>query len=538
MCLVLLCFLSHTAAPAQGNQSRLSSGAYVPTSAPLPCQGAMISGAARGTGSDPAAVSGCANPAFLNVPLVPQAGEELHRQQVLFLKGHLEQVPLIQRPATFQGYRQELRTPSAPGPPYSWNHNSGIQARRPPYKSWQTPKHSFQSRPRYDDRNSRSGLDRLATDFEGLTVSSQGVEQRLLKVLGQLRPGEFESARHLARKLDVQKKEVNHHLYRLLARGKLCKAGETPPLWRLADSPKPQRADKERSSTGWTDPRPVPAPEVQGEAAESSDWEDCLDSATMAEVKEKICNFLFSVTDSTALNLAKNIGLSKARDVSYSLGALEKLGDVRKENTNPPKWSLTDNKRKRMQLKVKAEEVREIAALQPDPEPPAPHVELELPASMPTPPPSSPPPPPPPAPAPSLPEDDKEKVENGQQVAEPTEPGDGSPPETGSPDSKRPRYHWFPNYDNFENGKWATDDIPEDLNAINNQDESRCIMESPLSPSYAAQFDTAFLCTPFEKLVACQKKNPVSGLIEYTQYTYQHCEFVLLKQSGPSHEPR
>ncbi|XP_066466233.1 double-stranded RNA-specific adenosine deaminase isoform X2 [Tiliqua scincoides] len=499
----------------------------------------MSRGAPRGTGSDQAAVGGCSNPTFFNGPLIPQAGGEFHQQQVLFLKGQLEQVPLCQtqRPAAFQGYRQETRTPSTP--PHFWNNNSCIPTRRLPCKSWQQPKQSFQSRPRYDGGNSRSGLDRLSSDFEGLTVTSKGIEQRLLEILGQLRPGEYQTARHLARKLDVQKKEVNHHLYRLLARGKLCKAGETPPWWRLADSPKPQGAEEEGSSTRWTGSCPVPASGLQGEAAKSSasDSEDCLDSATMAEVKEKILNFLFSVTDSTALNLAKNIGLSKARDVNSSLGALEKLGDVRKENTTPPKWSLTDNKRKRMQLKLKAEEVREMAALEPDPEPPAPHVEPELPVSVPTPPPSS-PPPPPLAPAPSMPEGDKEKVENGQQATEQTEPSDDSPPQTGPPHSKRPRYHWFPNYDNFENGKWATDDIPEDLNAISNQDESRCIMESPLSPSYAAQFDTAFLCTPFEKLVACQKKNPVSGLIEYTQYTYQHCEFVLLKQSGPSHEPR
>ncbi|XP_053133313.1 double-stranded RNA-specific adenosine deaminase [Hemicordylus capensis] len=256
----------------------------------------------------------------------------------------------------------------------------------------------------------------------------------------------------------------------------------------------------------------------------------------MAELKEKICSFLFDVADSTAHNLAKSIGLSKARDVNATLGTLEKMGEVHRENTAPPKWSLTDHKRKRMQLKQKAEEVREAAPPDPDPKPPAPCLGAELPASVPAPPLPSPSPPPPPPPPPLL-EDEEEKVENGQQAAESTEPGDASPP-AAPPRSKRARYHWFPNYDNFENGKWATDDIPEDLNAITHQDESRCIMESPLSPSYAAQFDTAFLCTPLEKLVACQKKNPVSGLIEYTQYTYQNCAFVLLKQSGPSHEPR
>uniref|UniRef100_A0A8D0L2F0 Adenosine deaminase RNA specific n=1 Tax=Sphenodon punctatus TaxID=8508 RepID=A0A8D0L2F0_SPHPU len=213
------------------------------------------------------------------------------------------------------------------------------------------------------------------------------------------------------------------------------------------------------------------------------------------------------------------IGFSKAKDVNTALSALEKLGEVHKENANPPKWSLTDKKRERMQTKIKASEVTEAT-------PPA--LELEVPvACMEPDPPES-------AAAPPAAGAEEEKVENGQQLPEPVEP---SPEPTHR--SKRPRYHHFTNYDNFENGNWATDDIPDDLNAINKQaDELQYIMELPSSPSYAAQFDTAFQCTPLEKLMACQQKNPVSGLIEYTQYTYQRCEFALLEQSGPSHEPR
>ena len=37
---------------------------------------------------------------------------------------------------------------------------------------------------------------------------------------------------------------------------------------------------------------------------------------TMAETKDKICNFLFSVADMTAINLARNIGFSRAKDVN------------------------------------------------------------------------------------------------------------------------------------------------------------------------------------------------------------------------------
>uniref|UniRef100_A0A667YXK0 Adenosine deaminase RNA specific n=1 Tax=Myripristis murdjan TaxID=586833 RepID=A0A667YXK0_9TELE len=40
------------------------------------------------------------------------------------------------------------------------------------------------------------------------------------------------------------------------------------------------------------------------------------------------------------------------------------------------------------------------------------------------------------------------------------------------------------------------------------------------------------------KLQEVKLKNPVSGLMEYAQYLGQTCEFLLLDQSGPSHDPR
>lgn len=40
------------------------------------------------------------------------------------------------------------------------------------------------------------------------------------------------------------------------------------------------------------------------------------------------------------------------------------------------------------------------------------------------------------------------------------------------------------------------------------------------------------------KLQEVKTKNPVSGLMEYAQYLGHTCEFLLLDQSGPSHDPR
>ncbi|KAL8184541.1 UNVERIFIED_CONTAM: hypothetical protein K2H54_019843 [Gekko kuhli] len=528
-----------SAAPARATRGSFSAGARVPTFPLAPQQHAMSRGVSQSRGSHQALPKpgGHSHPGFFNVPLSPLAGglSDFQRQQVLFLNGQLHEEPVwrcqAQRPQVFQGYRTSPRPSSPPAPP-SFSYNCRGPARRPPCNSRQEPSQHFQPLPRHGGRNFAGKLDGFVSQFQELTVNAPEVELQLLEILRRLEPGVTETARQLARKLQIEKKEVNHHLYRLLKQGKLCRTGEFPPLWRLADSPNPRSAARE-------DPRAtqgrLPRPPATGSPEQSSatDSEDDSDLPAMAEAKEKICNYLFGVQESTALNLAKNIGLTRAKEVNSALYALEKAGDVCKENASPPKWSLTDHKRKRMQLKLRAEEVRETASPVPDPAPeaPAPVVEPEPPATVPTPPLPSPPPPP-------LQEGEAEKVENGQQLSEPAEPpGDGSAHRFGPP-RKRARYQWFHGYDNFENGKWATDDIPEDLNAISNQDESRCIMESPLSPSYTAQFDTAFLSTPLEKLMACQKKNPVSGLIEYTQYTYQHCEFVLLKQSGPSHEPR
>lgn len=45
----------------------------------------------------------------------------------------------------------------------------------------------------------------------------------------------------------------------------------------------------------------------------ASDLEELLGLLDMAEIKEKICDYLFNVPNSSALNLAKNVGLAKAR---------------------------------------------------------------------------------------------------------------------------------------------------------------------------------------------------------------------------------
>ncbi|XP_043357765.1 double-stranded RNA-specific adenosine deaminase isoform X2 [Dermochelys coriacea] len=491
----------------------------------------MNTGFGRGKGSyqTPPKHNYCSpNPAFFNNSLVPQGGnlDRFRNQQIQFLLGQITEAPLYPFCEQRAQVEQHIRGPRAAVPiPRGSRHNSwGTAGRfRPPYISQQTQSLPSYPPTQYNYRKSEREFDHFNLSFQRLTVAGQDREQDILTILGQLRQGESCTVHELAHKLKTRKKEVNHYLYKLLQEGKLHKEGETPPLWRIADRSGSVGAAHEGGATADGNHCKDTASESQEKESSTVGSEDGTESPIMAEVKEKICNYLFNVTDSTAYNLAKNIGFSKAKDVNATLSALEKLGEVHKENTNPPKWSLTDKKRERMQIKVKASEVTEMAPPAPEPEFPAACVEPDLQESV--------------LPFTEVKMEEEENVKNGQQASEQTEQTDTSVPDPGLR-ARKPRYR-FMNYDNSENGKWATDDIPDDLNAINKQaDEWRCIMESPSSPSYAAQFDTAFQCTPLEKLIACQEKNPVSGLIEYSQYTYQRCEFALLEQSGPSHEPR
>lgn len=128
-----------------------------------------------------------------------------------------------------------------------------------------------------------------------------------------------------------------------------------------------------------------------------------------------------------------------------------------------------------------------------------------------------------------------EKVENGQEPAIKLESRQEARPEPARP--KPPVYHNGPSkagYVDFENGQWATDDIPDNLNSIHAAPgEFRAIMEMPSFYSHGLP-----RCSPYKKLTECQLKNPISGLLEYAQFASQTCEFNLIEQSGPPHEPR
>ncbi|XP_055979632.1 double-stranded RNA-specific adenosine deaminase [Sorex fumeus] len=226
----------------------------------------------------------------------------------------------------------------------------------------------------------------------------------------------------------------------------------------------------------------------------------------MAELKEKICDYLFDTANSSIVNLAKNLGFAKYHDVHTALLALEQQGDVCQRGATHV-WCLTEKKRARLQLRKGPRGAAQTLWAGRNPEPAA--------CPLPSPP-----------TAPKVPMATAVKVENGQEA--PAESPKPKPPPT------HPNGPSNPGYADAENGQWATDDIPDNLNSIHTAPgEFRAIMEMPSFYSHGWP-----RCSPYKKLAECHLKNPVSGLLEYAQFASLTCEFQLLEQSGPPHEPR
>uniref|UniRef100_A0A8B9JJG2 Adenosine deaminase RNA specific n=1 Tax=Astyanax mexicanus TaxID=7994 RepID=A0A8B9JJG2_ASTMX len=483
---------------------------------------------------------------------------DFRQQQALFLRGQSSQAPKFQaEPPYFSGNRQQQTTytPSyvqrggyrqnrpnwQRGPPSG----SPLGGRKPPgcdYLPSSGPYHQYKRG--HWDRPSDRDVSSLSTGFRDLSLeagrfasssSSSGsrsssslppvrcslhlttdIQKQVLSSLASLGPGETIQAKVLAKKLREG-----------------VPAKETRP---------------NRPNTGYrqdSHSESSAAIEASGDSSEESeDFQQENSFETFAkDNKERIMQYLYEAGKASALLIAKNLGFRNAKQVNPMLYAMEKQGDLsRMSGVTPPSWELSAHRREKMDRQRKA-----ASAVKQEFESLVESEKLMLEAvgasglSG--------------RPSEALELMDSESTERtpmskeavlgngtfGQQSHVDIIPG----LEAISPESSDPSSHSFtslprtgqsasykPADDRNGGGQsqWASDEIPEYLNTI--RSEVAVSLAAPLSLAQSSE------ASKLQKLREARSKNAVSGLMEYAQYLGHNCEFLLLDQSGPSHDPR
>ncbi|XP_059194845.1 double-stranded RNA-specific adenosine deaminase [Centropristis striata] len=422
---------------------------------------------------------------------------------------------------------------------------------------------------RYSESSSSANL----SVSQGNITPTSDIQDKLYRILAALKPSESIPAKVLAKKLHLPKKIVNQALYSLERSQKASKQGLHPPEWSLYREPlrgeedqnsKLQRPPSHLCASSGHPPEPEVKVELKTETAEtrgqgkeedsdtessssycssseSSVSEESLSPAkrqqqdkqhpsttsspdlelalpTMAEQKELVLQFLLTSGEATALVIAKNLGLRSAKQVNPTLYSLEKQGEVIKNSeVNPPTWELSTHRRERMERSLKA--AKSPRADWPMEEPSRDEGgggSVVLPS----------------APLPTIPGLESLPLPEGwtpeQSLTEVSQSSLQPPSITSCKDEET------------NEGQWATDDIPEFLNAIRRETDAGKLAADKVNSMGTVAVSLA--APPpqnlWAKLQEVRLKNPVSGLMEYAQYLGQNCEFLLLDQSGPSHDPR
>ncbi|XP_077116699.1 double-stranded RNA-specific adenosine deaminase isoform X3 [Ranitomeya variabilis] len=415
----------------------------------------------RGRHSHPPPHSSIRSPnsfSFVN-PFLTQEQEDLLRNQRAFLQGGQPNFPTYCPPAAWNSYRVPQR-----------------HYKNPPSVPITRPAHPPTRPNRWQSNHNTNNL---TSDFQLLSVSQNPLESALLQKFNVLRPGEFLTAISLSKTLGVEKKVINRHLYSLQRNCLLSLEEGKPPKWRLASG-----------GTRATPNRSIPHQLKEGPRNEQSPLESSWSAEVMAENKEKLCEFLYQSPGSTPANIRKGLGVSRQQEINQLLTNLEKQGEVCRQG-NSSKWSLTEKKRERMNLKKRAAEIHENEQADLT----DPHVT---------------------------------NSENGQQGATPDVCS--SIPEVKEADmtnEEPPAKRMKEAPTDYENGRWAMDEVTD------KDDGGLDVQSTAEEPFYEPP-----KCSRLDKLLACQAKNPVSGLLEFTHFFSLQCEFILLDQSGPSHDPR
>ncbi|XP_077432368.1 double-stranded RNA-specific adenosine deaminase isoform X2 [Vanacampus margaritifer] len=442
--------------------------------------------------------------------------------QVQFLRGQRAEAPQFRvsphKPARLNNpsYQQQSGYSRYPKPNWVRGHYS-----QAPSLAGHPNQNQVQSR--YRVPNSKWSVDDnvLCDSFQSLSLY-----QRTLSVIPltpeiqdqvhrALQPIKSVSAKFLAKKLHLPKKVINQALYSLADLQKVSKQGQTPPKWTLYI--KPVRVEEPQKSVSRNPQQTVVKLETKTEIEEDSDTETSSSESfaseefhssgqsqqhqpfTMSDQKELVLKHLMDLAPVSALVLAKNMGLKSSKQVSSTLYALEKLGEVvRNRDDKPPTWELSAHRKEKMMRTLKAAQSDQIVKMENEAKPISP---LEPTSQL-----------------------EQLPFESWSPKTEVVEP----PPITSSQEEMTVE------------GQWASDDIPEYLNAIRKQTDVERAAADNANPigTIAVSLAAPPAQNLWAKLQEVRLKNPVSGLMEYAQFLGQSCEFILLDQSGPSHDPR
>ncbi|KAG7469454.1 hypothetical protein MATL_G00128960 [Megalops atlanticus] len=331
--------------------------------------------------------------------------------------------------------------------------------------------------------------------------TSPEIQELVLNYLSSLSPGETLQAKVLAKKLRQPKKVINQALYALHHLQKAEKQGDTPPLWSLrreTQGEKDSSCSEERDAAvsagaeNISDVREEREVIVEAVFETSTESEQAADEYTESDSESdsletsdsdqeqplhanKASNFVI-MTDTKDQILQYLHELGKVN----SLLLAKKLGLKTAKQVNPTLYALE-----------KQGEVCRDSSITP--------------------------------PLWELSNHKRERMDRHKKATQ-SAPAEGAalPPGCsmeGEDDT------------NGAHSQWASDDIPEFLNAIRTGSEGTVAVSLAAAPQNQGS-------SRLQKLQEVRSKNPVSGLMEFAQHLGQSCEFLLLDQSGPSHDPR
>ncbi|XP_035268721.1 double-stranded RNA-specific adenosine deaminase isoform X2 [Anguilla anguilla] len=339
--------------------------------------------------------------------------------------------------------------------------------------------------------------------------ASSNIETLVLEALTSLSPGETLQARGFAKKHNLPKKLINQTLYALHHSQKAVKQGDKPPLWTL------RRGTPEEKDGGLTGAQDTAVAKGQGSIPAAEEQSDVLVEAVFESDQSPDSQDQDGISESDSESdssetadsdqeqphhASKVVNLAKMTDTKEQI--LQNLHELGKSNALLLAKKLGLKTAKQVNPILYALEKQGDVSCDKSITPPL----WELSTHK------------------------RERMDRHRKALR-SAPAEGTAPPLGVFFQRAASGMEGEDNKNGAHSQWASDEIPEFLNVI------RTGSEGTVAVSLAAAPQNVGL-TRFQKLQEIRSKNPVSGLMEFAQYMGQNCEFLLLDQSGPSHDPR